>query len=133
MITCEDDKYLDPCIFYLKELLPLELIPDVDIILAELDNNFAYIEQEEQDKYDITLDKLSDPEFNLIRVLAHECVHVKQYVLRELVDTPTHYMWMGKIHDLNCAYRDCPWEKEAYELENILYDKYKNHINNIND
>ena len=133
MITCEQDQYIDPCIFYLKELLPLAIIPDVDIILAELGDNYAYVEREAHDKYEITLDILSAKEFNLPRVLAHECVHVKQYVLGELADTPTHFMWMGKIHPFNCAYRDYPWEKEAYELENILYDKYKNYINNIND
>ena len=57
--------------------------------------------------------------------LAHEMVHLKQFVRKELCDYVTgRVLWKsrcyGKIH-----YNDMPWEKEAYRLEDKLYKEFK--------
>ena len=54
--------------------------------------------------------------------LAHEMVHLKQFVRKELYDYETgRVQWKsrsyGRVH-----YNDQPWEKEAYRLENELYE-----------
>ena len=56
--------------------------------------------------------------------LAHEMVHLKQFVRGELFDYETgSVQWksrtFGKVH-----YDDQPWEKEAYRLEDELYEMF---------
>ena len=57
--------------------------------------------------------------------LAHEMVHLKQFVRGELCDYETgRVQWksrtFGKVH-----YDDQPWEKEAYRLEGELYEMFE--------
>ena len=61
---------------------------------------------------------------NILIWLAHEMVHLKQFVRKELWDYETgRVQWKsrtyGKVH-----YDDQPWEVEAYRLEGILYDQF---------
>ena len=56
--------------------------------------------------------------------LAHEMVHLKQFVRKELYDYETgRVQWKsrsyGRVH-----YNDQPWEKEAYRLEDKLYEEF---------
>ena len=68
--------------------------------------------------------KISD----MLRNLAHEMVHAKQYIKRELcLDVQS---WkgirfqskLGNDYDVNA-----PWEKEAYRRETLLYKKLLSH------
>ena len=57
--------------------------------------------------------------------LAHEFVHLKQFVRGELCDYETgRVQWktrsFGRVH-----YDDQPWEKEAYRLETKLFEEFK--------
>ena len=57
--------------------------------------------------------------------LAHEMVHLKQFVRGELCDYETgRVQWktrsFGRVH-----YDDQPWEKEAYRLEGKLYEEFE--------
>ena len=57
--------------------------------------------------------------------LAHEMVHLKQFVRGELCDYETgRVRWKsrsyGRVH-----YNDQPWEKEAYRLEGELYEMFE--------
>ena len=56
--------------------------------------------------------------------LAHEMVHLKQFVRGELCDYESgRVQWksrsFGRVH-----YDDQPWEKEAYRLEEELYEMF---------
>jgi len=56
--------------------------------------------------------------------LAHEMVHLKQFVRGELFDYENgRVQWksrtFGRVH-----YTDQPWEKEAYRLEGYLYKEF---------
>ena len=56
--------------------------------------------------------------------IAHEMVHLKQFVRGELCDYETgRVQWKkrmyGRVH-----YEDQPWEREAYRLEEKLYNKF---------
>jgi hypothetical protein len=66
----------------------------------------------------------------ILKTLAHEMVHVRQYVNGDLNDEGT--IWKGqpiprkKHHDVNA-----PWEIEAEEVGQQLYDEYvKSNVNN---
>ena len=56
---------------------------------------------------------------------AHEMVHLKQFARGELCDYETgRVQWksrsFGRVH-----YNDQPWEKEAYRLEDELYEMFE--------
>ena len=52
--------------------------------------------------------------------LAHEMVHLKQFVRKELYDYETgKVQWKKRMYG-NVHYEDQPWEKEAYRLEEKL-------------
>jgi hypothetical protein len=57
--------------------------------------------------------------------LAHEMVHVKQFVRNELCDYETgSVQWKSKRYVRSPKYDDQPWEREAYRLEGKLYDEF---------
>lgn len=75
----------------------------------------------------ITVNKKLNKKTTLI-ALAHEMVHVKQFAKKELKDylRSEKVRWKGKIFHLEkIKYWSCPWEKEAYKKDKILYEKYK--------
>lgn len=90
----------------------------------------------------IELRRSKPAEIDLFKVLAHEMVHVKQYVKNELA-TGWHpcattqvlrpqYLWRNSewAADTNHqSYFDLPWEEEAYRLEDELYHAWLNHKN----
>ena len=77
-------------------------------------------------EFEIELDASMKYGFDQILTwLAHEMVHLKQFVRGELCDYETgRVQWKtrsyGKVH-----YDDQPWEKEAYRLETKLYEEFE--------
>ena len=68
---------------------------------------------------------MKHPFDQILTWLAHEMVHVKQFVRKELWDYETgRVQWksrsFGRVH-----YNDQPWEKEAYRLEGELYKMFE--------
>ena len=62
---------------------------------------------------------------DILTWLAHETVHLKQFVRKELWDYESgRVQWKsrsyGRVH-----YDDQPWEKEAYRLEGELYEMFE--------
>ena len=63
----------------------------------------------------------------LLRYLAHECVHCKQYFTQEMCDTKHVEIvrWKGvKIDMRKVDYYDHPWEIDAYGREEGLYQHF---------
>jgi hypothetical protein len=55
----------------------------------------------------------------MMLTLAHEMVHAKQILRGELICEP-HWIWKG--HRANgYAYKNQPWEREAYKMEKPLF------------
>jgi hypothetical protein len=64
---------------------------------------------------------------NILLTLAHEMVHIKQYVMGELHETGNSDIskWKGKkVDDTVINYWDLPWEIEAHGREKGLYHRY---------
>ena len=60
---------------------------------------------------------------NILKTLAHEMVHIKQYVNDETNDTLS--KWKGAPIDSDAIdYYSHPWEVEAYGFETGLFTKY---------
>ena len=73
----------------------------------------------------IELDTSMKHSFDQILIwLAHEMVHLKQFVRGELFDYETgKVQWKKRMYG-NVHYEDQPWEKEAYRLEDKLYNEF---------
>lgn len=75
--------------------------------------------------YEIEVDKkLRGDDF--ITTIFHEMVHVKQYVRKELFSDCNFY-------ETREEYLNLPWEIEAYEMQEVLLERWKNSkiINNL--
>ena len=61
---------------------------------------------------------------DILTWLAHEMVHLKQFVRGELCDYETgRVQWKTRTFG-RVDYDNQPWEKEAYRLENKLYEEF---------
>ena len=73
---------------------------------------------------EIDLCKLEGDDF--ITCVLHELVHVKQQFKGELKELGGFQkMWKGEVH-IGVDYYNLPWEKEAYKMQEILLEEYKN-------
>lgn len=79
--------------------------------------------------------KLSGTE--LIKTVMHEMVHVKQYVkgeLKERYKPNHHHVWHKELIIVNSKnFNDVPWEVEARDLEEKLFNEYRYMNDNSND
>jgi len=60
---------------------------------------------------------------DIASTLAHELVHAKQYIRRELTNKSL-VAGLSIVHKGRCEYNDLPWEEEAYALEEDLTELY---------
>jgi hypothetical protein len=76
-------------------------------------------------EFTIRLDASMNPQA-LLCSLAHEMVHVKQYVTGEIRDVGgKNVVWKGKKHVCDgYTYWDQPWEIEAYGREKGLFENF---------
>lgn len=131
LIICEDDDYVDAAQFYAEKLG----IPDDTIIAIGLYQGLdvaGYCVRKDSSDipyYIIALDAgAGEDEEDPMSVLAHEMVHVKQYVTGELVDKGKHCLWKGaKFEEFEPNSEDyffSPWEVEAFGMQVGLYRLY---------
>lgn len=76
--------------------------------------------------FTIELDR-AKKKIHMFIALAHEMVHLKQFAKCEMKDKlyKRKYVtvWKGEIYE-DISYWDCPWEIEAYGMENSLVAKF---------
>lgn len=128
--------------YYAKMLFSEQMLPHIGISVTvkypELDdyNHPDFIEGEAWVKkvnesghpreFIISMNDLCRPYENIMRVLlkslAHEMVHVKQFAYREL--SPDMTVWMGVKQSGDMNYWDHPWEIEAYGRAPGLYARF---------
>lgn len=133
--------------FYLGRLLPEkvydELFIDVEFDSSQYEDGICFPEKDELgnpvfwNPRHFTL-FLKNKRKNLIEVLAHECVHVKQFALNELIifgyqvsDQPVNRIDLWKSSEWVAGndedHRfDSPWEIEAYGREYGLARRFRN-------
>jgi hypothetical protein len=58
--------------------------------------------------------------------LGHEFVHLKQFVRNELFDYEfDKTQWKSRMYNVaRTSYDKQPWEREAYRLEDTLYNEF---------
>ena len=68
------------------------------------------------------------PEELIAKTLCHEMVHAKQIAENRLELLFGLTKFEGSTFDSSVPYNERPWEKEAYEQEDLIYKKVKNDI-----
>ena len=121
------NKLIGAAYFYLKELkVSNRFNLDVVIRLTQMDvDGYCDYNYDESDKeITIELNKcLSDDE--LLLALAHEMVHAKQYVKKELRTVNGLNYWKGAtFSQTKFVDNMVPWEQEAYNKEQHLRNQF---------
>ena len=116
--------------YYCGRLLSKRMIYNIhiDVVLRKDIEHLGYCEISGYNKsgkpryFTIELDKSLNTK-TLLMTLAHECVHLKQYVMGEMNENLN--VWRGKyINSDNVPYWDHPWEVEAYGRERGLFVRF---------
>ena len=109
------DKYFSKFKYYNIEFDLTKIEGKVQGWCMEIDKNCSQIASDKRLKGD-----------NFITFVLHELVHVKQQFKGELKEmNGIEKMWKGEVH-ICIDYMNLPWEKEAYEQQEILLKKFKN-------
>jgi len=107
----------------LKHLMP-RIRREVDVIIDIVknidDTDWLACCYGDKDEVYIEIKRLYNLDEMMLN-LAHELVHAKQYITGQL--DPDLNTWQRKEYKL--PYRQTPWEREAYNLEEELYGKFK--------
>lgn len=119
-----------------------KLFPRISNVYVSIDvfdmpgSSFGFCTPAPEDRNDrprcftIEINKSISIEHKLI-TLAHEFVHVKQYARGELfTNTQTRKTkWKGTYFDQLPDYFEAPWELEAYEKEELLFNQWAATLN----
>lgn len=132
MITGEYSDLVEAACFYAQELEIADRDFTVDIRMfdkSEEANESGWMESDGSNDFVIYLTfDLADNE-DIYEVLAHEMVHVKQYVTGQMQDFIKSgsgiVIWEGKMYDASndaasWTYWKSPWEMEAFGLQQAL-------------
>ena len=109
----------DVAYFCIERLMPRMKTLDIEIQINNIKSNaVGYCMMSENNRtFELEVDKKLDIE-EMITTVCHEMVHVKQYARNELGIDDYHA-------DASLNPTDFPYEKEAYELQEVLFNEYK--------
>jgi len=119
----------DVAYFCISEMMPRIETLDVCINLDKLSEVDGYCLAVTNREFNLEIDKrLSEDDF--ITAVCHEMVHVKQFARGETKDVNLFTKrWKGEeylsAYSTVDEYMQLPWEKEAYELQEVLCKSYK--------
>lgn len=121
------NKLITAALFFLDDLkiTNTQVATEIRIILTDLDAD-GYCDFNYDHKYPevtIFLDKSEEVNAQLL-TLAHECVHVKQFLNKELVLKGDKSFWKKREVDVK-EIINSPWEEEAYNKESILLKRFQ--------
>jgi hypothetical protein len=120
--------------FYARQLNIDHLDFQLEIIRAQMCCSVGLCANLEDNHFHILLEpRRYGREDPIYEILAHEMVHLKQYVTGELVDIVDWVtMWQGELYrDTPEDYLNTPWEKEAFGRQKQLYSAWRKESNDI--
>jgi hypothetical protein len=119
----------DVAYFCINEMMPRMKTLDVCIHLDKLPEADGYCLAVTDREFQLEIEKtLTEDDF--ITAVCHEMVHVKQFARGETKDINRFTkQWQGteylSAYSTIDEYMALPWEKEAYELQEVLCNSYK--------
>lgn len=114
------EEILEASFFFIRELLPKCRKLEVNVFFDPIGAYDAFVERLDDRHYEIYVNPRRKKTRQLIS-LAHEFVHIKQYVLNEMSDDDNGIIWKGMLYEQDKIYEVIPWEDEAYTREEELY------------
>jgi hypothetical protein len=131
----------DAALFFASKLIPARLFPlleiDINVTKSSADGFCEYTDSNINPRsFTIELNKKLKGD-ELVKTIAHEMVHVKQYVkgeLKERYKPHHHHLWHKELIIINDKnWYDVPWEVEARDLEEKLFNEYRYMNDDSND
>lgn len=116
--------------FCIEEMMPRMRTLDISIQLSrDMDKADGYCLAETARQFIIEIDARLEFE-DFVSCICHEMVHVKQHARKELEDvTLSLKKWKGNewitLYSTVDEYMAFPWEEEAYRLQEVLLERYK--------
>ena len=117
---------------YRNIVLDIKLTKD----LKKKDNSYGYChitgDVDKPREFMIEIDaSMKHSNGQILTWLAHEMVHLKQFVRGELFDYAIgqRVQWKSKTYKTSLSYSKQPWEREAYRLEDKLYMEFAESYN----
>lgn len=105
--------------FCYMQLMPLIRKCDIEINIKNMEGYEGTCIDTDEREYEIDVNKKQSLE-DFCVTICHEMVHVKQYVYKELFSEVNFYKTREE-------YLSLPWEIEAYEKQEVLFEKWKKH------
>lgn len=105
-------------IILLKKLLPKMQNMVLDVDLKKVKHSVGNVVQLDKRHFHVKIDKRMGV-YDMVVALAHEMVHVKQFVRNEFKNVGFKLYWKGEDFS-DAGYFDQPWEREAYERQEDL-------------
>ena len=109
----------DIATFCYNELMPLIRKCYIEINIKNMKGYEGTCIDTDEREYEIDVNKKQSLE-DFCVTICHEMVHVKQYVYKELFSEVNFYKSREE-------YLNLPWEIEAYEKQEVLFEKWKKH------
>ena len=135
IVGCPDKERFRPYVkrailFYAKELISSRMLENINL-KVKFDRDievFGYASVEARTDYGKARDFLIEinPKIgarHILKSLAHEMVHIKQYAYHETNDNLTRWKGISVDGDFDDYWRQ-PWEIEAYGIEAGLFRKF---------
>lgn len=120
--------------FCIQEMMPRMETLDICVHLDKLPEADGYCLAVTNREFNLEIEKtLTEDDF--ITAICHEMVHVKQFARGETKDVNLFTkQWKGtdylSAYSTVDEYMTLPWEKEAYEMQEILLKKFKKSAEN---
>lgn len=135
IVGCPDKKLFRPfvrraALFYASELMSKKVLENVYLRIKFSDKLAAfgyaeiigYNDSRKAREFEIELHSGIGAR-NILKTLAHEMTHIKQYVYSETNESLTR--WKGlRLNPDNIDYWEQPWEIEAHGMETGLFQKF---------
>ena len=109
--------------FCLDMLIPSTRAIKLKIELKKMHDFGSVVATSDYNGFDMELNKKQSLGM-LLKTVMHEMVHVKQSIKKEWTTYYSKCYWKGVDHT-DTSYSQQPWERQAYRMQNKLYDGYK--------
>jgi len=124
------NEVLDSVVSYANEMLILEDLEELQIVFKSKNGDncgyFDGIGDEEDGVAAIEINSKKSVE-EIIKTIFHELVHVQQVLEEKFCDIEK--TWFGETYE-GIDYENLPWEIDAFEKEEILWNSFQNIENN---
>lgn len=114
------DELMDRAILFASEFLDIDEAIEIDFEDEIKDGRCGHCDYDENGLTIFIRPTMKKKD--IIVTLFHEMVHARQIILGQLIpgEGNEHPKWMGETCDL--PYLETPWERDAYELELVMWD-----------